>query len=335
MAVLRVNATRSGELSTACQGASWRLELDRALERLAPEDPVCILIHGYRFTWRADTPCLDPHLRLFGAGQSRCGQLRPVRGDWAGWLGFSEEPDRDGLCIAFGWEARSTKSGGRSRTFAKIYRDAAKAAGALGILAAHIAARRPGLSIDMLAHSLGARVALNCLSQRPLDQYGRVILMGAAEFVSEAEAALAAPHQAEIYHMLSRANDPFDGLFGLLAPTQLAMHQVSLGIRGLGRAHARWIDLQLDLPALGDWLEMRGHRLTREERVSHWHFYADAGAMGFYRAILRHRPPHAIRNLRAARIPEEIEPRWSRLISLPTLGADDWPTTGTPLPNRG
>ncbi|MEM1276357.1 MAG: hypothetical protein AAGH74_07515 [Pseudomonadota bacterium] len=242
--------------------------------------------------------------------------------------------ERDGLCIAFGWEARSTQSGGQMRTFARIYRDAAMAAEALGELTAYIAERRPDLRIDMLAHSLGARVALGCLYKQPLDQYGRIILMGAAEFVEEAEAALAAPYQAEIYHLLSRANDLFDGMFSFFAPSHHAFCNRSLGIKGLGRVHARWLDLQLDLPALGDWMELRGHGLMRQDRISHWHFYADPGAMSFYRAILRHRPPHAIRNLRAARIPEEIEPRWSRLIGPPTQAANDWPTSGTPLPNR-
>ncbi|MBY8976505.1 alpha/beta hydrolase [Rhodobacteraceae bacterium NNCM2] len=337
MAVIRVNATRDGTLEHGSTDRCWQQELDSALERLPRHAPICILIHGYRFTWRRRSTPIDPQDRLYGVGQSACTGARPERADWAGHLGFGAGHAAAGLCIGFGWEARSTGSGGRLRTFSRIYRDAAVTGEALARLIGHVTARRPDAEVDIVAHSLGARVALQALPQARDHAVGRLILMGAAEYAGEARNALVTHPEATVYHLMSRANDPFDGLFGHFAPPPARAGDRSLGWNGLQRTHPRWLDIQLDLPEMRGWLAARGHRLTRNEPISHWHFYADPGAMSFYRSILRQRPPHAIGALLADGLPDRIEPRWSRLRPpLPRLrrGGGFGPTAA-PLPSGG
>ena len=340
MAVFRVNATRNGVLTGAPPVACWETRLRHHLDRLAPGAPVCILLHGYRYTWAGPTDACCPQRRLYGIEPSGCRALRPQAAGWAGQLGFREQGHDDGLCIAFGWEGRTMKSGGRARSFARIYRDTPRTSEALADLIAVIAGARPDLQVDLFAHSLGARLALGLLGQDGTLPVNRLILMGAAEFTTIAQAALDTAPGAEVFHLLSRANDVFDRLFQLSAPKP-ALQARTLGEAGLGRRHRRWLDIQLDLPELSGWMAARGHRLERDEPISHWHFYTDPGAMSLYRAILRQREAHGIAALLADGLPDRIEPRWSRLRQgLGGLagggGLGPTVTTGTsPLPNRG
>jgi hypothetical protein len=331
MALFRVNATRGGTLRLAGRAGDWRPALEAALAGVPQAAPVCILVHGFRFTWRpemgAGSHC--PHSRLYleeAAAPER--RLRPARAAWPAALGFAEAGPDDGLCICLGWDARLSRSGVslmRSRGFAEVYRGAGVAGQALATLVAAVAEARPGRPVDVLAHSLGARVALTATAIAPNLPYGRLVLLGAAEYAGEARRAVRildrAGSGAAVYHVLSRANDLFDALFQFLAPPPARAGDRPLGAAGLGRGHPRWLDLQLDHPEMRDWLARRGHGLTRPvERLSHWHFYADPGAMRLYRAILRERSAHAIPALRGAGVPEALEPRWCRLgLHVPAL----------------
>lgn len=337
MAVIRVNATRDGVLELSGASGCWRAATAHALRVLPSKTPICILIHGYRFTWRGGRACLDPQERLYGTDRTFTQAVKPERANWAGWLGFDDRSAADGLCIAFGWEARSTASGDGFRTFGRIYRDAAKTGAALARLVRFITEQHSDAEIDIVAHSLGARVALQAMHHEPDLAFGRFILLGAAEFVETAHNALEKSCSPTVYHIMSRANDPFDGLFYHFAPAPEHPGDRSLGYSGLGHRHPRWIDIQLDLPEMRGWLAARGHRLRRDEMVSHWHFYTDPGAMSFYRAILRQRPPYAIGDLLGDGLPDRIEPRWSRLKPrLSSLGrGGGLGPTAAPLPSKG
>lgn len=337
MAVIRVNTTRDGMLELSGASGCWRTALGHALRGLHPGAPICVLIHGFRFTWRSGRPGVDPQDRLYGTDQRAADTAKPYRANWAGRLGFRDAGSGDGLCIAFGWEARSTGSGGQLRSFAQIYRDAAKAGAGLADVIHLISTHRADAEIDIFAHSLGARVALQAVHHAPDLTFGRLILLGAAEFAQTAYHALTKSPTPTVYHVMSRANDPFDGLFCHFAPAPKLREDRSLGYYGLGRAHPRWIDIQLDLPEMRGWLAARGHRLMRDERVSHWHFYTDPGAMSFYNAILRQRAPYAIGDLLGDGLPDRIEPRWSRLrprLRNLSRGGGLGPTAA-PLPSRG
>ncbi len=149
-----------------------------------------------------------------------CARKRPRTANWPHALGFSEQGTHDGLCIALGWEARHWRPG--LDCFAAVHRTAEKTAAALITLVRAIVAADPRRQVDVLSHSLGARVVLQALRQAPDLPVARAILLGGAEYSAEARAALAAQDRAggrtEFYHMIARANDLYDGLFQLFAP---------------------------------------------------------------------------------------------------------------------
>lgn len=334
MAVLRVHTTRDGALGSP-EGPDWLMQMRRLVRALPEGAPVCVLIHGYRFTCRGKHGEADPYRLLYSGPDG-----------WAARLGFWRDGLEDGLCLAFGWEARSFRSNGRVRSFAQIYRDAEVAGRALARLMQDIARERPDLQIDLLAHSLGARVALQAAGSLPGLPVGRLILMGAAEYCAVAARQAARIGGAQIFHLMSRANDVFDHLFIAGAPRPALPGDRSLGSGGMlgTRRTGNWLDLQLDLPELTGWMAARGHRMGSIPPICHWHFYADPGAMSFYRAILRQRAGYTIGALLSDGLPDRIEPRWTRL--LPRLrgldrdgglgtGLGDGFGAGGALPNRG
>jgi hypothetical protein len=325
MALLRINAAADGTVHAAPDTpADWRETLRGLLARLPGEAPVAILVHGYRYSWRPlrGLPCHDPHRLLYLLDEiAPCARKRPRTANWPHALGFSRRAARDGLCIALGWDARHWRPG--LNRFARVHRTAQNTAAALVTLVRAVASADPHRRVDCLSHSLGARVVIQALRRAPDLPVARAILLGGAEHSAEARLALEAQDRAggatEFYHMLSRANDVYDGLFQLFAPSPLEPGDVPLGVRGLGRTHRRWLDLQLDHPETRRWLTRQGLAPQRPpERVSHWSFYADPGAMALYRAILRDRRHWSIGAMRDRGLPTRIEPRWSRL--LPAFG---------------
>jgi hypothetical protein len=324
MAVLRVNAAADGTIPAPGTLANWRETLQTAVARLPADAPVTILVHGYRYSWRPlrGLPCHDPHRLLYVLDDlAPCARKRPRTANWPRALGYSEKEFEDGLCIALGWDARHWRPG--HDCFAKVHRTAERTAAALVRLVHLVAEADPRRRVDCLSHSLGARVVLQALRRAPGLPVARAILLGAAEHAGEARAALAAQDLAgsttEFFHVIARANDIYDALFQLFAPRPAEPGDVPLGVRGLGRPHRRWLDLQLDHPEVRHWLTRQGLAPERPpERISHWSFYADPGAMAFYRAILRDRRRWSVGAMRARGLPGTIEPRWSRL--LPSFG---------------
>ena len=285
-----------------------------AVEAIPPGAPVAILAHGYKY--RPFERGRDPHAWLYGLpGEG------PSGADWPAQLGFSRLDPADGLCIGFGWDAWAAHGAslarGRRNGFAEVYDRAAAAGESLAALIAHLHVLRPDLKVDLFAHSLGARVALQALADpRVRPALGRALLLGAAEDAGLARAAMAAGdgRGGEVFHIAARHNDPYDALFEAAAPRLAGRRRQALGRAGLGAARADWIDLQLDLPAFADWARARGVPLAdAAPRVCHWSFYDRPGAMDLHRAILRERHDWSILALRAAGAPEGLAPRWSRL----------------------
>ena len=326
MAVIRVNAAADGSIPAPGTLANWEETLRAAIARLPADAPVAILVHGYRYTWRPrplrGLARHDPHRLLYLLDDlAPSARKRPRTANWPRALGFSEDGLEDGLCIALGWDARHWRPG--LDCFAKVHRTAAHTAAAVITLARLVARLDPRRRVDCLSHSLGARVVLQALGRAPDLPIARAILLGGAEYSAEARAVLDRQDRAggttEFVHVIARANDVYDGLFQLFAPRPTTPGDVPLGVRGLGRAHRRWLDLQLDHAEVRHWLTSQGLAPQRRpDRISHWGFYADPGAMAFYRAILRERGRYSIGAMRARGLPAAIEPRWSRLV--PALG---------------
>jgi hypothetical protein len=314
MAILGVSATPTG--LAAADGGDLEAALEARVAALAPDAPVAVLIHGYKFDPFSRTADDDPHRTLFAfRPEARCWKIR----SWPEGLGFAAGGRETGLCIGFGWPAAEPHlptliTEGRTG-FARVYERAGAVGPRLAELLARIQALRPGRPIDLVAHSLGARVALTALGALGAAP-GRVILLGAAEFdarAHEALTALRAPGAPEIYNVTARANDFYDAAFETFAPRR-SWRERALGL-GLADPGPGWVDIQLDRPEVTAWINARGLPLTPSRaRLCHWSFYIRGGAFEVYRAILDRRPGWEAGALRAEPCFAAQEPRWSRML---------------------
>ncbi|OYU40733.1 MAG: hypothetical protein CFE33_01165 [Pseudorhodobacter sp. PARRP1] len=295
--VLRADVTRGG---LQMDGAV----LAQALAALPKGAPVVVMIHGYRFAPGAGGGNC-PHGHIFS--------MQPPVQDWTAisWprhLGLS---GGRALAIGFGWPARGRFRGACAR---------ARAAGrALAQLAALVRSLDPGRAVDVVGHSLGARVALTALPYAEAGDFRRMILLAGAEVRRPAQRAMqsAAGRCVQVVNVTTRENDLFDFLFEWLGAAGL---DTAIG-QGMREAPANWLDLQLDQAASLAALARLGHALPEPPaRISHWSPYLRPGALGLYRAILDGSLP--LERLRTA-LPERRDPRWSRL-----LAGWRWPLVG-------
>lgn len=313
MAYFGVTASEAG-LRAAAPGDDLETGLRRRLGQCPKASPIVVLIHGFKF--HPDNPDADPHRSLFA--------LRPDRDDWRtrSWpegLGFRDDQGETGLCIGFAWPASAPMLASLVNTgrtgFAHVYDRAAAYGARLAELVALVQRLAPGRPVDLMAHSLGARVALAALPH--LDEApGRAILLGAAEFDTRALEFLAAsraPLAPQIYNVTARANDLYDLAFETFAPRRgWGERAVGLGLRA---QLPYWLDLQLDRSEVTTWINALGIPLTASNaRHCHWSFYTRGGALAVYEAILRRQPGWDIASLRAAPGLAAQEPRWSRLV---------------------
>lgn len=288
MALLSVNAAENGAGHEGHAGADLRA----ALDRLPEGRPVTILIHGYRFC--PHDPDRDPHRHILSRNPRRdCWKAI----SWPRHLHLDRPGG--GLGIGYGWTATGTLPAAATR------------AGTVGTQLARmihrIAEARPDAPIRIVAHSLGARVALGALAGAPLGAVRRMVLMSGAEYRAVARiAATAAPaHGCEILNVTSRENALFDFLF------RIAVDGRARGDRtlsaGLGNARG-WTDLRIDDPATLAILARLGHRLRPPRtRVCHWSGYLRPGLFGVYRRFLDEDPPDFPDLVRAALAPRDGE----------------------------
>ena len=298
----------------------------RAAPDLAPRAPIVILLHGYRYDPRA-APLANPHRTLFAYDPIRPRTDRWHKTEsWPRGLGFTpgDATGGEGLCVAFGWPARPR---GRFGRFCVAYGNAERAGGALLRTVELLARTQPGHPVDFVAHSLGARVvlcAMRLAAQRRrhdlLDAMGRAIMLGPAELAFAARATLAQVDAVTrrggpcVYAMLARENDVFDALLEHFAPAIPLRRKIGIGAVGLGAGRRNWIDIQIDHPETRAWLAERGAVIGGgPRRACHWGVYNRPGTLDLYAAILRDRARWSIPALREEGIPDDLEPRWSRL----------------------
>jgi hypothetical protein len=262
MPLIRIDAE-----ATAVAGLA---SLKGALADLPAGRPVVVMVHGYKYAPGHPGHC--PHAGLLGAPPATGGR-RAVA--WPRRLGAGEG---DGaLGIAFGWQGRGS--------LWQAWSEAGRAGVALGRVLDLVAAE--GRQADIVAHSLGARVALAALGLARAGSVRNAILIAPAEFRAAATAALDAPagRMAQVLNVASRENAPFDALVEwLVAPHRPGAR--ALG-HGLGRARANWTDLRIDDPDTLAALARLGHRVApASRRICHWSGYLRPGLFGLYRAIL-------------------------------------------------
>jgi pimeloyl-ACP methyl ester carboxylesterase len=271
-------------------GGDPREALRMALAALPPGAPVIVLIHG--FTFSPFVPTRDPHRHILA--------LKPRRDCWKAlsWprhLGFGRGRKGEGLCLCLGWHARGT--------IWQAWRAARMAGAALADLIRQVQAIRPG-PVHIVAHSLGARVALKAMGALPAGSLGRVVLMAAAEYQSTAAAALSTPagRTAEVINMRSAENRLFDLLLALFVRAPLPEDR-PLGA-GLWSGADNWLDLSIDRPETRQALRGFGFRIPAPaQQVCHWWGYLRPGLMLMYRDLIRRPEALPLAALRSA-IPE-------------------------------
>ena len=323
MAYFGVTATSSGLEAAGDPGEGLTDGLRRALASVAPGAPLVVLVHGWKF--HPGIPDADPHRSLYAFRPDPDRRIR----SWPAGLGFADDAGESGLAIGFAWPAHAPHLSSmirRGRTgFAEVYDRAGDAGVALATLIALVHDLAPGRPVDVLAHSLGARVALAALPH--LDRApDRMVLLGAAELAPRAGAFIAARRAADapaVYNVTARTNDFYDLALECFVPRRRHGEQAI----GMGLAGA-----DVDRPAARP---RRRHRLGERgggiplspetARCCHWGFYTRRGALALYQAILRRRPGWDVESLRRLPCFAAQEPRWSRLLparrpALPRLG---------------
>lgn len=294
MAVVAVNA-REGRLEN--EGC-----LVAALQSATRLRAVTVMIHGYRFC-PFSGPLNDPHRHILSE--------TPMRGFWkaVSWPRHLRFAQGDVLGVALGWPARGGLAGAYAR--------ASDAGAALARIARIAAAQRPGLPVNVIAHSLGARVALAALPHLPGGALSRLILLSGAEYFSRAAAALDCPagRAARVLNVTSRENLPFDaGFRAAIRPPGWRDLPLAAGLR----EQAGWIDLRIDCPGHAARLEGMGFRLRPPaSRFCHWSGYMRPGVFALYRAALDDPGEALFTRLRAALAPPLREPAPARRLARP------------------
>ena len=272
------------------------LDLTHLAQRLAvlPENaPVVAMVHGWRYAPAFGRDC--PHGSILS--------LDPAPDDprAISWPRHLHLDGQRGLAIALGWQVRCGLWTAHARA-----RSAGVALAAIADAVAHLS---PGRQLHVIAHSMGARVALHALTHARPGTLGRMVLMAAAEGRRTAAHAMTttAGRAARIVNVATRENDIFDA--GYEWGVHLGL-ETSVG-QGLGQDLPNWHDLWIDHPASQDRLAALGHRLPDPpRRISHWSPYLRPGGMALYRAILDG-------SLSPALLPAaQPARRWSRLFSL-------------------
>ncbi len=303
MPLVRINLSKSG---IRIAGANSIVEvLTEKLARLPAHAPVVLLVHGYKFTPRRRRH--TPHRHILSL-DPKARDAKAV--SWPRHLGIGRMDGSEPLCIAIGWEARGT--------IWSAYAEAGRVAAHLAILIRMIRARHDG-DVCILAHSLGARVALGSLKHLAPGSVRRMVLMSGAEFRDRASSAVATPagRTAEIVNVTSRENDLFDAMLELFVrPLDMTARAIGHGLRS---ASPNWIDVQIDSAATRSALAALGFRVPEPaRRVCHWSPYLRPGMFALYRALLLEADRAPLDRLRTA-LPARQSRRWSRLFHPPRL----------------
>jgi pimeloyl-ACP methyl ester carboxylesterase len=244
--------------------------LRAALAALPPRAPVVVMLHGFRYAPGVGRHC--PHGHILSLTPRRD---IPRAVSWPRHLRLAGPAD--GLALAFGWNARGTIWAAQSRTPAT--------AEALAGLVRRLRTLAPDRPIDVMAHSLGARVALAALPRLAAGDVGRLLLLSPADLRPHAEAAMASPagRAAEVVNITCRANAMFD----FCVETLLAARFQTSVSQGLSKPARNWIDLVIDDPDAEQALAGLGYPLRPASvRVCHWQPYLRPGLFALYRALL-------------------------------------------------
>ncbi len=245
-------------------------QIDAALGMIGKDAPIVIMLHGFKYDPEDDAR--DPQRHIF-ALDPRLGFKRAV--SWPRRLGLLGDK---GLAIGFGWHARGT--------IWQAHQQAGQAGQNLAQLISRLYAKGAGRKIHIVAHSLGARVALRAVQQAKPNTVGRVILIAAALFEHELYGGLhsAAGQTAEFINIRSKANTVFDLML------RLALPHWGRTV-GSGRVQSdQLLDVAIEHRAVQDALQELGFGAGKTgSPICHWSGYLRDDTCKLYRSLL-HRP---------------------------------------------
>jgi hypothetical protein len=300
MTLIAITATSQDLRLAQGEGGAPDAVIAARLAALPPGVPVVVVLHGKGYD--PAHPRRDPH-RLIFAPRAWHGRSRHV--SWPRRLGFALPGPRPalGLCIAFGWRSTGDLWSATAR--------ADQTALMLARLVQIIRRADPARRVDLIGHSLGARVILGALPLLAAEAVDRVLLLAGADFTDRARRALASPagQRAEVLNITTRENDLYDFLFERAQAPLGGARALGHGLPGV----ANWLDLQLDHPATEAALRRLGLPLAAPQaRICHWSVYLRPGVFRLYRRLIHDRGRLTLPVLRSA-LEVQAQPRWTRL----------------------
>lgn len=303
MPLLRINATDHGlTLHDTPQPAAGRLRT-----MASQTGPAIIMVHGYKYRPGSTAHC--PHRKIFGSGVD----------DWPAQLCFGTGIADEGIGIALGWDARGS--------LRKVHQRASALGEGLAMIVAMLRHHAPLRPVHVIAHSLGAELALSALEHLPTPAIGRMVLLSGASYGQHAAARLRTPagRGLQLLNITSRENDLFDAAFERLVPAKHP-HEKAVG-HGIDAPNATTV--QLDCPkTLQSFRALGFHIAPPCRRICHWSSYTRPGVMSLYAQFLRDPDGMSFDRIRQT-FPRNGAPRWSRFL---TYGSRAQHTEDMPLP---
>ena len=180
------------------------LQVQKILDHLShthSAQSITIMVHGYLFNYGDKIHC--PHSTLFHPNKIK--DTFRTR-SWP----YELKPFANGnIAIGFSWPSRSRLK--------KAYRTAQIAASELAQLIKRIRYSNPKIRINVMAHSLGARVVFEAFHHLAPGDIKRIILLYPAEYKIPAEKALDTHlgRNAEILYVTSNENLIFEWFFSM------------------------------------------------------------------------------------------------------------------------
>lgn len=292
MTILRINAI-GNELCLHGGFHPLRGTLNRALKQ---PGPLVIMVHGYRF--QPNDPIHCPHAHIFSSG---AGHRCPKALSWPRHLGFARGNPEEGVAIAFGWYARGN--------LAEALAASHEAARALARLISLIRASAPERKVNLVAHSMGAHLALLAMMRVDRGDIARVIVLNAATYQNHAIKALNSPggRSVELFNITSRENSIYDFLY------ERALPSTQTGDRTLahGLTAPNSITIRIDHPGVRRELAALGYPIASKLRwFCHWSTYLRPGVFPFYSALLRMPERLPMPLLRSRLMPLDEDQTW-------------------------
>jgi hypothetical protein len=261
-----------------------------------------VMVHGYAYDPSDDADeDDDPYQRVFG----RPGE---TFGEGESWLPIVGETDDDGgdladIAVGFGWTSRVDMAEYAHAGWNNPYQYAAldltvEASLTLALLIRALS--DAGLTVDVLAHSLGTRTTVQALRRLGETDAGgavrRAVLMAGSEFSLDTRDAMKAV-TTDVYNFVIEDDFVLNwGAEEACHPFRRVNATESRVIGAGGMApSADWLDLQLDRrrrerrSEFDAWFEDLGYELSPEPtrgRGQHWAHYLHDGNRALMRDIL-------------------------------------------------